>query len=221
MQGYQTHLKATAFHEAGHAVMGLYVGRQVAGIIISTRDPGAGVTGYSTRRPGPAYSPWTNCGSAKAAWVQALQGLKDDIRVYLAGPLAEAKALGKPLRAIGARSDLDKALRAANRIDGLAEGLSEYADLGEVSPGDEILRQLRRETRAFVGRPGIWRMIVDLAMALERERQIDATRLHQILARSGPQNELGEFTLFQNPGTSSSSVGRGLPRPLFGVWIAN
>jgi len=184
--------------------MALYVGRQVTEIIISTRNPGDGMTGYIRRRREPSYSPWTSRGSAKAAWTQALQSFKDDIRVYLAGPLSEAKAMGKPLRSLGAQSDLEKALRTACRIENLAEGLSEYADLGEPPRGEKVLEQLRRETRALIGCRSVWRMISAVAIALESERKIDATRLHQILARSGPQHELGGLTMFRNSGFSKN-----------------
>jgi hypothetical protein len=135
-------------------------------------------------------------GSAQAAWLESLEAIQADIRIALAGPLAEAKALGKPLRSLRAKSDLDSALRLARRAEDLSWMLQSYGPVKPLS-GQDMLNSLRRQTRAIVGRPLIWRMITILAQTLEREPVLNGTRVHELIGLVGPQDELRGLRMVQ------------------------
>ena len=107
----------------------------------------------------------------------------------MAGPLAEARALGKPLRTLGAKSDHDSALRLARWAEDQSLMLQSYGPVKPLS-GQEMLNSLRRQTRAIVGRPLIWRMITILARTLEHEPVLDGTLVHELIGQLCPQNEL-------------------------------
>jgi hypothetical protein len=194
MKGRLTHIQATAFHEAGHAVMALYVGRQVAWVSVCGKYPGNGLCAHRPGGKPGSYAPWGGRGSAQAAWLESLERIKADMRILLAGPLAEAKALGKPLRALGAKSDLDNALRLGRRLEDLSCMLQLYGPVKRVA-GHEILTSLRKETRATLGRPAIWRIVLTLARALQQDHVLDATRIHELIGETASHAELGGFTV--------------------------
>jgi hypothetical protein len=137
MNATTTHISIAAFHEAGHALAALNEGRQVIGLRVSTENPGNGICVHA-RKQRNQYDLAQNPGSANAAWLHTLKTTYSDIRICLAGPLAEAKALGKPLRSLGSRSDLDKCIRLANRLECLNTFVSEFVEIDELK-GVELL----------------------------------------------------------------------------------
>jgi hypothetical protein len=64
------------------------------------------------------------------------------MRILLAVPLAEARALGKPLRSLGSRSDLDHALQLGRRLEDLSLMLQFNGPVKRII-GHEILASLR------------------------------------------------------------------------------
>jgi hypothetical protein len=196
MKGALTHIQATCFHEAGHAVMTLYAGRELLGVAVSREQPGNGVCLRRRGQRARLHVPWAGPGSAQAAWLESLEAIQADIRIALAGPLAEARALGKPLRSLGAKSDLDTALRLTRRAEDLSSMMQSYGPVKPLS-GQEMLNSLRRQTRAIVGRPLIWRMITILAQTLEREPVLNGTRVHELIGLVGPQDELRGLRMVQ------------------------
>ncbi len=174
--------------------MALYVGRQVARVSVCDTYPGNGRCTHRVGSKPGSYAPWGGRGSAHAAWLESLERIKADMRILLAGPLAEARALGKPLRSLGSRSDLERALLLGRRLEDLSFMMQFYGPVKRVI-GHEILASLRKETRATLGRPGIWRTVTTLARALERERVLDATRIHELIGEAASHAELGGFTV--------------------------
>ncbi len=98
--GKKLHINVAAYHEAGHALAALREGRQVSLVFAFHKYPGNGMCLYAPKPINPhdlAFNP----GTAKAAWNHTLEATCAEIRIALAGPLAEAKVLGKPLRSLG------------------------------------------------------------------------------------------------------------------------
>jgi len=191
-RGGGTHVHVACYHEAGHAVAALFEQRQVGLVEVDYKKPGNGRVGYS--RPPLAYAlnPHHSRGTALAAWEMGLAMGLSDIRILLAGPLAEAKALGQPLRALGAYSDLD---RCRSIADALLERRQRLGKLAEIPETDQyqLLEPQRRYVRRWVGRPRAWYMITRLAERLRRypvaTRQTIAEEL-SLLAQTPGQHSL-------------------------------
>jgi hypothetical protein len=182
MNAAVTHINIAAFHEAGHAMAALNEGRQVFGLRVSTENPGDGVC-ILARKQRNQYDLAQNPGSANAAWLHTLKTTCSDIRICLAGPLAEAKALGKPLRSLGSRSDLEKCIRLANRLECLIKFVSEFVDIDELK-GVELLDGERKRVRRWLSQPRIWTAISLAAERLSNTGQLNHQDLDNLVGRA-------------------------------------
>jgi hypothetical protein len=182
MNAIATHISIAAIHEAGHAMAALNEGRQVIGLRVSTENPGNGVCIHA-RKQRNQYDLAQNPGSANAAWLHTLKTTRSDIRIGLAGPLAEAKALGKPLRSLGSRSDLDKCIRLANRLECLNTFVSEFVDIAELK-GVELLDCERKRVRRWLSQPRVWKAILLAAERLSKTGQLNRQDLDNFVGKA-------------------------------------
>ena len=182
MNAIATHINIAALHEAGHALSALREGRQVFGLRVSTDNPGAGIC-FLARKQRNQYDLAQNPGSAKAAWLHTIKTTSSDIRIFLAGPLAEAKALGKPLRSLGSRSDLEMCLRLANRLECLNTFVSEFADIDQVK-GVDLLDAERKRVRRWLSQRRVWSAISLAAERLSMTGQLNRQDLDNLVGRA-------------------------------------
>lgn len=167
----RVHLSITCWHEAGHLVVALYEGFEVTGARVSTRMPGNGAV--ACRRPGPtAINPALGRGNARLAWQESLERTRSRMRLALAGPLAEARVLGTPMRSLGATSDFRAAFQLAQRLRCLWEDFGAWHGAPAPVPLD-LLNQERKRVRRWLGRPDRWSLVTACARALERHGQLD------------------------------------------------
>jgi hypothetical protein len=181
MKGSRTHIQATAYHEAGHAVAALKVNRYVVKIIVDHQNPGNGRMGYRI----PAKNPFNigdGAGNARAAWNYTYQMAIDSIFVSLAGPMAESRLLRKPLRLMGNRSDLNKSILDRARLMRLAEFASGYTDVPKIDAA--LLDNMRDKTRRWVNRPVTWKMIEAVATRLIEKGEIFGEELFHLIGES-------------------------------------
>ena len=164
-RGDNVHLAATAWHEAGHALAAMREGRTVILAEISRSAPGAGRTIHFPFASKNRFNPVLGPGNAKASWQDTLDRRLANVRILLAGPLAEAKAMNQPLRAIGADSDLAQCRQIAISLGRLHEFIDLEARIGYVSP-DGLLNDQRLRVRRWLGRPETWRSVGKIADAL-------------------------------------------------------
>jgi len=164
MNAAKTHICVAAFHEAGHAMAALSEGRQVRSLRVSTDNPGNGVCIHA-RKQRNQYDVVQNAGSAHAAWLHSLETTLSDIRICLSGPLAEAKALGKPLRSLGSRSDLETCIRLANRLESLHTFVSEFVEIDELK-GVDVLDSERKRVRRWLAQSKVWVSVSSIAYKL-------------------------------------------------------
>lgn len=193
IRGTAAHISATAIHEAGHIVMALAVGRHVISASVDRASPGNGVT-RRFRAPlrSSLYSPEDGPGSALAAWLATKRRVEDDIAISLAGPLAEAKALGVNLRALGALSDLEHALDRADYLQSVSKQLWFHCK-PEAMPPHEMLNAIRKRTRRWVGQKRVWTMICALARRLEIDTELDDSAIHQVIGDTTGESTLRGF----------------------------
>ncbi len=172
-RGQRTHIGVAAWHEAGHALAAMREGRWVVAVEVSESLPGSGMTRQLVKRRRNRFNPVIGAGHARAAWEDSLARHLADLRVLLAGPLAEAKAVNRPLRAIGADIDLEQCRQLARRLQTLRECVEDQGiDCG--APIAERFNEERKRVRRWVARPVNWCAIEKIAWQLMRKRRITA-----------------------------------------------
>jgi ATP-dependent Zn protease len=141
-------LQCTAYHEAGHAVMAYRLGYPIKKVTIVKRQ---GVLGKVEVRN---------------------QGSPDDIRIDLAGQLAEALVNSNDVQLqVGSRSDWRNARRSAR----------EFVELGFIGDGEKgtLIEELLHETRALVHRDR--EAIAAVAEALLEHKTLTGADITQIM----------------------------------------
>ena len=158
---------------------------------ISGEDPGNGVCVFKNKPVNP-FSIAQGPGTVSTAWQHTLTTSRADLRISLAGPLAEAKILRKPLRSLGAESDLEKCLLAMPRLKTLMGFASQYVN---IVPLDivKMMEEERVRTVRWLSRPSVWKTVGDIAFVLTQRGKIDGEELGYIIGRSrqaGSQSQL-------------------------------
>lgn len=183
-RGSQTKIWATAYHEAGHALAALREGREVTEVRLYPDCPDNGLTAWnrgSSRRLFRSSDPG---GDFIPEWHELLQERLADIRISLAGPLAEAKLLNKPLRSLGAESDLSACQSIAHSMAVRHRQLQELIEV--TAPGNsklptvdmlELIDEQRRSVRRWVGRPAVWNTLKEIAEQLIKSRVLNGQDL--------------------------------------------
>jgi hypothetical protein len=140
---------------------------------------GNGVCLFSKAAPNP-IDLGRHPDNAQVAWKLTYERVTSELRISLAGPLAEAKAVNKPLRTIGARSDLQHCLQLQSRLLVLADYIESISKFSPTVP-ENLLTLERRRVRRWVGNPHIWKLILSVADRLSRDEMVDWQKLDQII----------------------------------------
>lgn len=163
-RGVRAHYELAAYHEAGHAVVALHFGVRLKEARIDRHAPGNGRVSFD-----PVATDWLremdSAGpvTGRSRWLQQLVAVEQIAILYLAGPLAEARHLGKPLRSLGARSDFEQVHALPQRFEQWRSDLNLDAPLLN---DDVFFKHVCRRTRRLLGRPKIWRAVGVLAADL-------------------------------------------------------
>ncbi|AKS43223.1 hypothetical protein [Wenzhouxiangella marina] len=189
--GPRTWITLTAWHEAGHALAAMREGRCVVGASVSFERPGFGTTRMVTQDRPNHFNPMASPGNARASWEDSLARYLSELRILLAGPLAEAKAVGKPLRSMGGTSDLNRCDRLAERL----QVLREFVEAQGVACGPDIPARFNHErdrVRRWLGRREIWNTIERIAAQLMDTQRVSAQDVfgHYLAARGERQHSL-------------------------------
>jgi len=162
--GHALHCELAAYHEAAHAVVALHYGRVVMEARISHHLPGNGWV-KRMRTWLPEAPDTRNPRDALIYWTHVFSEVEREVKILLAGPIAEAKLLRTPLRSLGARSDLERSLSAQVFLDDLRDSLRDVISI----PDDQtahFLERMRRQTRRLIAQPWCWNAITVLAKDL-------------------------------------------------------
>ncbi len=156
-------LKATAFHEAGHAVAHFSLGRRIDRVSIVPTEGGE-VLGHVRGR----VLPRSVLEHGQLETTRDLKAAEDSIIATLAGPIAEAKWTGRR-NLVGASSDHEQ-------VANLAIGL--WADEDVASTYVAFL-----EARARRLVDGLWYLIEALVNELLAKRALSGAATHRLLRR--------------------------------------
>lgn len=209
IRGTRTHIDVAAVHEAGHALAAVREGRWIQQVQIRRDQPGAGVVYHSRQRSRNPYDPSVGTGSARAAWLHTLDRYSADLRIKLAGPLAEAKALNQPMRSLGAYSDLNGCHGLASSLEAHWVTLRSFADIEPVGTAAWMNSQ-RQQVRRWLGRPKVWYLVLRVADLLARQGALSGPDVYRELARiqaPAPQQTL-EIHVLSRPATADWNRGR-------------
>lgn len=176
--GSKLYIKVTAYHEAGHAIAALYEGRDVLEISASFSRPGNGLC-WSMNAGRNPYDVTMSPGAALAAWDHTLKTTLADVRIYMAGPLAEAKILGKPLRSHGAESDLKYCMAMITKLGSLSEFISSLVNIEQIDPV-ALLNHERQKVRRWLAKPKVWACVEFVAFALLVNGKVNRSELEYL-----------------------------------------
>jgi hypothetical protein len=222
--------KITSWHEAAHAVVAFRFGIRVDELAICTTGP---LAGYVQMLSTPLVSQcdtWDGRAS-QLTWAIVRQDTERHVMVRLAGPLAEARLLGTPLRSHSCESDLQSAMRLCTLLEDYRRHLAGTRGLlvPREPPGD-LASRLRRQTRHVLGFPPTWRAVKALAEDLEVwsrltgcdaadtvqwTRRIESQRslLLPMPARAGPRCRTRPLRLMQRIPARGPKCGSGILQP--------
>ena len=189
MKGSNSHITVTAYHEAGHALAALKQGRFVKTVEVSLINPGNGRTIIWLARK----NPYDLVRHPDLAWRHTYNNTLEEIFVLLAGPIAEARCLGKPIRSLGSASDYIKCISRCARLETLADYVSPYLTIDPVDT-ELLLNQARDKVKRWVARPRNWHSIEVLALHLSKFPKMDDEGLNYALGvalGNGMQMQLG------------------------------
>lgn len=191
-RGSRTHIGVAAWHEAGHALAAMREGRWVVAVEVCETVPGSGVTRQLVRRRRNRFNPALGPGNARASWEDSLSRSLSDLRVILAGPLAEARAINRPLRAPGAVTDFEKCRHFVMRLEALREFVESVGvDCG--APIADRFNEERGRVCRWLAHPVNWLAIEKIACQLMSNHRITAREVFAcyLEARSSQQLHLG------------------------------
>lgn len=216
----RVHFDVTACHEAGHLVSALHEGFTVEKAIASRSMPGSGAVHHSVADRPTRFDPSLGAGNARVAWWESVTRTRRRMRVLLAGPLAEAKAMGTPMRSLGAKSDLAECRRLADRLLALWSHFPAYQGFPCPDPWAMLNRE-RKRVRAWIARPRVWSLVSAYAHALSESEQLDRHSILRILTRHQSGSGQEALDLFpvagrgdNRPGWDLRQVGRDRDEPM-------
>lgn len=190
-QGHQVLLTTTAWHEAGHALAALREGWSIQSVEIHRGRPGNGLMRSESVWPAIHYHPSRSHGNARAVWVEEVNRHLSRLRVILAGPLAEAKKLAKPMRALGGWYDFEEAYWLAQSLMLVQRDLREegiYLYCGPDVPA--IFNAESRRVRHWIGRPATWSAISSIAEKLLAHGKLGAREIMRCYLESRNARQL-------------------------------
>jgi len=154
-------LRATAFHEAGHAVACIHERVQLSTVSIAPTKDSFGHVGHRNILHG-----------CNIEWEDKLSHrlrMERLVRIGFAGPAAERRFSSKGYRRYGGKDDLQFGFELVQCF------------VGNEEEGSAYLRLLEIQTRNFLNQPGVWDEITALAKALLEETTLTPKRTRSIV----------------------------------------
>lgn len=176
-------VQIAGYHEAGHALACLWQGFWVETIAVYRHTPGAGTTHFRLTDLENPHDPASGPGIAKVAWQVEYHNARRLMRVMLAGPLAEAKAVGRPLRSLGSEPDLVACKEIVRHLYRYWQSLPQEA--GVEWPGGRMINTTRDEVRRWLRQHQNWERVRWAGILLARLRKMSGDQLAEMVSDRG------------------------------------
>jgi hypothetical protein len=147
--------RGVAFHEAGHIVTARHEGLLIEAAVLDSRNEGLTTWRWPASTPHHAQV--------------SRRGREREVRVALAGMLAQAAGFPKSTRRHHARPDIDAVCDLLLPSTG-----------GDLASFEEAIARLTREVVRFLRRPHVWEQVAAVAGALMSHRQLSGKALYRI-----------------------------------------
>lgn len=182
--GKEAHIGVTAYHEAGHIFAALREGHFVEEAHVCMESPGDGWTRHWIPTQGHNLFERPSQISAPMKLEEfRFSQLRSSLRILLAGPLSEAKALNTPLRSLGSRSDLDKCKQLAQAQESVNLPLNRK---GQKLPSNwaKPVNRERKWVRRWIARPENWKVIEALAWELASQGHLSHGEIARVVGQA-------------------------------------
>ena len=169
---------ATAYHEAGHAAVAVWLGLQLARVELTPNHPVHSGCCWEKVDDPHALCLAVELGDGEVIGPQ--------IKILLAGRVAQQKG-GFDDVPDSDHHDLETALKVATLM------------VGSVSEAEKLLDELRIDTRKLLDVPRVWAGVQAIVCELLREGTVEGERAHRILAEAGRGRDDGITDIVRHP----------------------
>ncbi|HVM67083.1 MAG TPA: hypothetical protein VMU14_19600 [Acidimicrobiales bacterium] len=173
-------LAVTAAHEAGHAVLAVWLGVPVVSVDVVPSDED-GTIGHTVCAALPAYvGDWHRAGRPRPVPPRVLDRLERELMIHLAGDMAQAKATG-----VGHTATVDES-RFGSIVVGWDWHMGDVLDAISDHDDDRRARVARLGgiTRALLDRGVVWATVSEVTAALTAQRHMTGRRVRDIASRT-------------------------------------
>jgi len=158
--------RITAWHEAAHAVVAFRFGIRVDELAICPSGPLAGYVRMLRPSMISLRSTWDDA-TSRLSWALVRRDTEHHVMVRLAGPIAEARLFGTPMRSHACESDLNSAIRLCDLLENYRTHLAARGVRVPAVPANDLAARLHRRTRYVLAYPRTWKAVRVLAADLE------------------------------------------------------
>ncbi len=188
----RSQLEIAAYHEAGHVVVALSLGRAVREVGLHADWARCGSGWMDHAGPPPVGDLRITRTNLRRYWVRAVNDAVIDAKICMAGPLAEARYTRRSLRELGQCEDFEEVVAILTRLERVRKSVPVLADDSLAYYKRGLFDRIAIETAYLLGRRGnIWRVVGALAKALLRKPRLSGDEVRDLLERAySPPDQL-------------------------------
>ncbi len=188
----RSQLEIAAYHEAGHVIVALALGRAVREVGLHADWARCGSGWMDHAGPPRARDFKITPTNLRRYWVRAVNDAVIDAKICMAGPLAEARYTRRSLRELGQFEDFEDVVAILTRLERVRKLVPVLADDSLAYYKRGLFDRIAIETAYLLGRRGnIWRVVGALAKALLRKPHLSGDEVRDVLEWAyTPQNQL-------------------------------
>ena len=188
----RSQLEIAAYHEAGHVVVALSLGRSVREVGLHADWARCGCGWMDHSGPPPVGDLRITRTNLRRYWVRAVNDAVIDAKICIAGPLAEARYTRRSLRELGRFKDFEDIIDILTRLERVRQAVPVLADDSLAYYKRGLFDRIAIETAYLLGRRGnIWRAVSALSKALLRKPHLSGDEVRDVLERAySPPDQL-------------------------------